>query len=110
MDTGASRSLIPHQSAAPASGPHLITADGQPISAWGTHKQTLQIGSFHFSFPFVLAAVAFPILGNDFLAAHHLLVDPALFAVLTAPGPLPSTLSPSLMVPGGPVAITTAST
>ena len=60
-----SRSILPHRSTTPATGPHLITADGQPIPAWGTHKQTLKIGSFHFSFPFVLAAVAFPILGND---------------------------------------------
>ena len=102
VDTGASRSLIPHHSTAPASGPHLITADGQPISAWGTRKQTLQIGSFHFSFPFVLAAVAFPILGNDFLAAHHLLVDPAQPAVIHRPSgrllPLspPSSTSPTL--------------
>ena len=96
MDTGASRSLIPHQSAAPASGPHLITADGQPISAWGTHKQTLQIGSFHFSFPLVLAAVAFPILGNDFLAAHHLLVDPAQPAVIHRPSGHLLPLSPPI--------------
>ena len=94
VDTGASRSLIPHQSTAPASGPHLITADGQPISAWGTHKQTLQIGSFHFSFLFVLAAVAFPILGNDFLAAHHLLVDPAQPAVIHCPSGCLLPLSP----------------
>ena len=102
VDTGASRSLIPHHSTAPASGPHLITADGQPISAWGTRKQTLQIGSFHFSFPFVLAAVAFPILSNDFLAAHHLLVDPDQPAVIHRPSgrllPLspPSSTSPTL--------------
>ena len=98
VDTGASRSLIPHQSAAPASGPHLITADGQPISAWGTHKQTLQIGSFHFSFPFVLAAVAFPILGNDFLATHHLLVNPAQPAVIDCPS-APSFLSHRRLTP-----------
>ena len=59
--------------------------NGQPIPAWGTHKQTLKFGSFHFTFPFVLAAVAFSILGNDFLAAHHLLIDPAQPAVIHRP-------------------------
>ena len=77
VDTGASQSIIPHHSSAPVTCPHLITNDGQPIPAWGTRQQTLHIGSFNFSFSFVLAAVAFTILGNDFLATHHLLVDPA---------------------------------
>ena len=96
MDTGASQSIIPHHSFAPATGPHLITADGQPISAWGTRQQTLHIGSFNFSFSFVLAAVAFPILSNDFLAAHHLLVDPAQPALIHWPsGRLLPLASPS---------------
>ena len=82
VDTGVSRSILPHRSTAPATGPHLITADGQTIPAWGTHKQTLKISSFHFT---SLATVAFPILGNDFLAAHHLLIDPAQPAVIHPP-------------------------
>ena len=97
VDTGASRSVVPHHSSTPSTGQHLITADGQPISAWGTRHQTLHIGSFHFSFPFVLAAVAFPILGNDFLATHSLLLDPAQPAIIHRPSCrlLPLASSPS---------------
>ena len=43
------------------------------------------LAPFIFPFSFVLAAVAFPILGNDFLAAHHLLVDPAQPALIHWP-------------------------
>ena len=85
VDTGASRSIIPHHSSTPPTGPHLITADGQPIPAWGTRQQTLHIGSFHFSFSFVLAAVAFPILGYEFLATHSLLLDLAQPAIIHRP-------------------------
>ena len=99
VDTGASCSILPHRSTAPATGPHLIIADGQPIPAWGTHKQTLKFGSFHFTFPFVLATVAFPILGNDFLAAHHLLIDPAQPAVIHRPSGHLLPLSPPISPP-----------
>ena len=33
VDTGASRSVFPHQSAAPPSGPRLLMADGQSVRA-----------------------------------------------------------------------------
>ena len=97
VDTGASRSIIPHHSSTPPTGPYLITAEGQPIPAWGTRQQTLHIGSFHFSFSFVLAAVAFPILGYNFLATHSLLLDLAQPAIIHRPSGrlLPLTSPPS---------------
>ncbi len=45
------------------------------MPAWGERNLTLSLGSFSCSFPFILAAVPYPILGTDFLAHHHLLVD-----------------------------------
>lgn len=75
MDTGAQRSILPHQSTAPPTGPILNTADNTTIPAWGTRDLQLHIGSQHFKFNFVLAKVSYPILGADFLSHFHLIVD-----------------------------------
>jgi len=77
VDTGASRSLLPFWSSSPPSGPSLVGAGSRPIAAWSTVKTTVKFGAHRFQFPFLQAAVTKPILGNDFLAANKLLVDPA---------------------------------
>jgi len=84
VDTGASRSLIPHWSRRPATGPRLEGADGQVIRSWVASDTCVSFGGSDFRFPFLLAAVTRPILGADFLAAHGLLVDPANRRVLVA--------------------------
>jgi len=89
VDTGASRSLIPHWSRRPATGPRLEGADGQVIRSWLTSDTCVSFGGSSFSFPFLHAAVTRPILGADFLAAHGLLVDPANKRVLVAETLLP---------------------
>jgi len=89
IDTGSSRSVFPHHSSAPPSGPQLITAGGTPVPTWGVPKLNLSFSPFKFTFPFVLAQVSYPILGADFLAAHHLLVDVAARQVLHKPSHTP---------------------
>jgi len=84
VDTGAARSILPHRSSAPPSGPLLEGAGGQTIPAWGCRQHVVHICGRKLPFNFVLAAVTRPILGCDFLAAHRLLVDPARQAVLDA--------------------------
>ena len=77
VDTGAEYSLIPHWSQSPPSGPPLEGAAGRHIPSWGFKEQTVIFNGKSFKFNFLLAGVTRPILGNDFLAFHGLLVDPA---------------------------------
>jgi len=77
VDTGASRSVLPHTSSTPPSGPRLAAASGRVIPSWGTRLVPLRFGDASFSWEFLLAGVDRPILGLDFLAAHHLVVDAA---------------------------------
>ena len=84
VDTGAAVSVLPHVSSDRPSGQPLAGADGKPIASWGTVKRTLSFGLRNFFCTFILAAVAKPILGMDFLAAHRLLVDPFSKLVLDA--------------------------
>ena len=58
---------------------------GTPVLAWGVRYFTLSFASRKFTFPFILGQVSYPILGNDFLAAHHLIVDPARRHVIHEP-------------------------
>ena len=100
VDTGASRSVFPHRSAAPPSGPRLLMADGRPAAAWGSRVLPLQFGARRFQFSFLLAAVDRPILGADFLAEFDLLVDPAARLVLQRPSLAP--LAPPVGLPACP--------
>ncbi len=68
---------MPHVSSAPATGPRLFGPDGQPIKCWGEKLLHLQFQGRIFSWPFLLAAVDFPIVGVDFLKQHGFMVDPA---------------------------------
>ncbi len=70
MDTEASYSILPHRSSLPASGPKLYGPAGQPIPCLEGRLVTLKFQDQDFSWKFLLADVAFPILGVDFLRAH----------------------------------------
>ncbi len=86
VDTGASYSILPHRSSLPASGPKLYGPAGQPIPCWVDRLVTLKFQDQDFSWKFLLADVAFPILGVDFLRAHKLLIDPEGHALLDSTG------------------------
>ena len=75
VDTGAVFSVIPHSSSLPAEGPHITNASGTPIACWGSREQVVHVGGLSYKWIFLLAAVAFPILGADFLGHFDLLVD-----------------------------------
>ena len=75
VDTGSAYAIIPHQSTAAASGPAIMAADRTPISCWGSCRRTLITGGQKFTWSFMKAVVAFPILGADFLEAFNLMVD-----------------------------------
>ncbi len=95
-DSGAAVSVVPHKSTAPASGPPLVGANGAPIKSWGAVNKKVRFGTSDYEFSFVLADVAYPIVGLDFLAAHQLTIAAATKQVLGRDGrPLTSTPSPS---------------
>jgi hypothetical protein len=77
VDTGAAFSVFPCTSASSPSGPALAGAAGQPIPCWGEKQLLLSFSGKAFIWSLLLAAVHSPILGNDFLRHHGLLVDPA---------------------------------
>ena len=101
VDTGAERSVLPHQTTRPPHGPHLVSTGGTVISAWGTQRSTVDFGGRQFTFPFVLATVPHPILVADFLAHHRLLVDLHNHQVLQSstlePLPTSATAAPLLL-------------
>ena len=77
-DTGAQRSVIPAAEVDTMDGEHgpqLATADGSPIRSYGVRSVELCFGGQRFQWDFVIASIAFPLLGADFLCAHGLLVD-----------------------------------
>ena len=75
VDSGSAFSIIPHKSAAPPTGPRLITADGTPLKCWGRRACTMHTLTKKFTWSFLLAPVAFPIIGADFLCSFKLMVD-----------------------------------
>ncbi|KAJ8394428.1 hypothetical protein AAFF_G00046390 [Aldrovandia affinis] len=56
-------------------GPQLATADSSPIRSYGVRSVELCFGGQRFIWDFVVASIAFHLLGADFLCAHGLLVD-----------------------------------
>ena len=77
-DTGAQRSVLPASAADITGGelgPRLATANGSPIRTYGVRSVELCFGGQRFTWDFVTADIAFPLLGADFLCAHGLLVD-----------------------------------
>ena len=73
--SGSSFSILPHKSSAEATRPHLMTADGKPLHCWGCHMCTVCTWTREFTLTFLLALVAFPILGADFLSNLRFLVN-----------------------------------
>jgi hypothetical protein len=69
VDSGASLSILPHTSMGPPTGPHLVGANGKPIPTWGFRRRTICFSGQNFEIDFLLAAVATPLLGMDFLAS-----------------------------------------
>ncbi len=103
MDTGASLLLLPHKSKNPCSGPPLVSASGSPFRSWGFQRQTVKFGPHAFTFDFLLADMARPILRFDFLRAHHLNVSPSAgllrFTAGTRPGEPPITVAATIPPP-----------
>ena len=77
VDTGAAFSILPHNSITQPSGPPLSGPDGRPLACWGNKPVQLVLDGCHFQLNFLLVAVQYPIIGLDFIRAHHLLVDPS---------------------------------
>ena len=77
VDTGAAFSILPHRSTMQPSGPALIGPNGLPIVCWGDKPIQLVLDGRCFLWTFLLAAVQFPIIGVNFIQAHHLHVDPS---------------------------------
>ena len=75
VDTGAVYSVIPFSSTAPPTGPAISSASGVPIPCWGWCRRTLRTGGRVFEWCFLKAAVAFPLVGADFLDWFDLMVD-----------------------------------
>ena len=75
VDRASAYSIVLHSSSEPASGPAIMATDRTPIPCWGGHVQTITDGRHTFKWTFLHAAVAFPILGVDFLWHFDLAVD-----------------------------------
>ena len=67
VDRGSSYSILPHKSKEPTSGPHLCSADRSQIACWGNRRMHVAAGGRRFTWTFLLADVALPIIGADFL-------------------------------------------
>ena len=105
VDTGASLSILPHISNNPSSGPRLIGANGDKISTWGYKTLSLKFGPAHFTFQFLLAAVATPILGLDFFKKFNLTICPANSRITDAAGsPLQTLFTAAAAAPTQPTA------
>jgi hypothetical protein len=84
VDTGATLSIVPHNSNASPSGPILNGANGKPIPTWGYISKTVQFQGRSFQHSFLQAAVAGPILGIDFLKQFNVTVAPGSNKILFA--------------------------
>ena len=75
LDSGSAYSILPRLSSAEPTRPRRMTADGKPLHCWGRRTCSVCTRTREFSWSFLLASVAFPILGADFLSSFGLLVD-----------------------------------
>ena len=78
LDTGSQVSLWPPSPAASKitlSRVKLLAANGTPIKAYGQQKREIKIGGRFYSFVFLIAEIARPILGMDFLQAFKMSID-----------------------------------
>jgi hypothetical protein len=67
VDTGAVYLVIPFKSDKPANGPAITSTSGTPIPCWGWETVEVHFGGHKFHWRFLLAAVAFLLLLDDFL-------------------------------------------
>lgn len=78
VDTGAEVSVVPssrwdvHKVKTDCT---LVAANGSLIPTYGTRPISFMFGSQRYQWPFIIAKVARPLLGADFLRANSLLVD-----------------------------------
>ena len=100
MDSGSAFSIIPLKSAAPPTGPRLVTTDGTPLKCWGRCTFTVHTRTKNFVWSFLLAPVAFPMIGADFLCNFNLMVDVSKKRLVACGGQLtqvvPATGTPAL--------------
>lgn len=78
VDTGAEISVLPPTGPERRANPSdktLVAANGTKIRTYGSRSISMAFPSGRFNWKFVLADVARPLLGADFLRAHALLVD-----------------------------------
>ena len=75
VDTGSAVSMLPHSSPQHPTGPAIKTADDTPIRCWGQRQSAIVAGGHRLEWNFVLADIAFPIVGADFLQHFGLNVD-----------------------------------
>ena len=78
VDTGAEVSVVPPRRMdiqKGQNGPNLTAANGSHIKSYGYRRVTLNFASKKYNWLFVIADVARPLLGADFLRAQSLLVD-----------------------------------
>jgi hypothetical protein len=75
VDTGATLCIVPCNQNSSPSSPLLKGADGQLIPSWGFVKKTVQFQGKLFTYTFLQAAVASPLLGIDFLRKFKVIVS-----------------------------------
>jgi len=66
VDCGSVFSILPFSSSSAPSGPKLMAADRTPIACWDWRISQLHVQGHRFSWRFLLAKVAFPIVGAVF--------------------------------------------
>ena len=83
VDTGAGISIIPNECVTghgvmiQPTAVSIMTASGQPLKVYGEATLDIDLPALRrqFTWTFVVADVTEPLLGNDFLSHHSLLVD-----------------------------------
>jgi predicted aspartyl protease len=77
VDTGASISLLPFQSAAAATGTQLQAVNKQAIKTWDFVNTVVKFNGGEYRVAFLRADVPFPIVGLDFLRYFGMQVNPS---------------------------------
>jgi predicted aspartyl protease len=85
VDTGATLSLVPFQSAAAAIGPKLQAENKQAIKTWNFMNSAVKFNGQEYTFAFLRADVPFPIVGLDFVRFFGMQVNPSYPVILIAP-------------------------
>jgi len=75
VDCGSVYSILPFTSSQRPFGPKVVSADKSPIACWGWRESVVHVQGRSFKWKFLLASVAFPLVGADFLSFFDLKVD-----------------------------------